>query len=45
VIYIGFHPLIVFTDGYAFSIEENGAVAQTDLIRAYNTTEPKPSGQ
>lgn len=30
--------------GYAFSQEENGAVLQSDLIRAYDTTKTKPSG-
>ena len=31
-------------DGFAFSQEEGGAVAQSDVIRAYNTNIPKPGG-
>lgn len=30
--------------GFAFSQEENGAVNQSDLIRAYDTTKSKPTG-
>ncbi|XP_034247125.1 probable phospholipid-transporting ATPase IA isoform X7 [Thrips palmi] len=30
--------------GFAFSQEEGGAVAQSDVIRAYNTNLPKPGG-
>lgn len=30
--------------GYAFSQEENGAVAQSELIRVYDTTKSKPTG-
>lgn len=30
--------------GYAFSQEEGGAVTQSEMIRAYNTTLPKPGG-
>ncbi|KAK9875763.1 hypothetical protein WA026_009559 [Henosepilachna vigintioctopunctata] len=30
--------------GFAFSQEEGGAVSQADIIRAYNTTGPRPEG-
>lgn len=30
--------------GYAFSQEENGVVPQSELIRAYDTTQAKPAG-
>lgn len=30
--------------GFAFSQEEHGAVTQADLIRVYNTSLDKPSG-
>ncbi|KAK6645447.1 hypothetical protein RUM43_001724 [Polyplax serrata] len=30
--------------GYAFSQEEGGAITQSQMIRAYNTTIPKPMG-
>jgi len=30
--------------GYAFSQEEHGAISQTDVIRAYDTTKSKPEG-
>ncbi|KAL3265914.1 hypothetical protein HHI36_010104 [Cryptolaemus montrouzieri] len=30
--------------GFAFSQEEGGAVSQAEVIRAYNTTNPKPEG-
>jgi hypothetical protein len=33
-----------FTDGFAFSQEEGGAVTQSEVIRAYNTNLPKPGG-
>ncbi|KAM3172985.1 hypothetical protein ACTXT7_013431 [Hymenolepis weldensis] len=31
-------------DGYAFSQEEHGRVTQTDIVRAYHSTEAKPTG-
>ena len=30
--------------GFAFSQEEHGAMCQSDVIRAYDTTQPKPGG-
>lgn len=36
--------LFPILDGFAFSQEEGGAVAQSDVIRAYNTNLPKPGG-
>lgn len=36
--------LVYVSDGFAFSQEEGGAVAQSDVIRAYNTNLPKPGG-
>lgn len=35
-------PLLHRPDGYAFSQEEGGAVTQAEVIRAYDTTQPKP---
>lgn len=32
------------TDGYAFSQEEHGVIGQSEVIRAYDTTQPKPGG-
>ncbi|CAE1306500.1 DRS2 [Acanthosepion pharaonis] len=31
-------------DGYAFSQEEHGVIAQAELIRVYDTTKSKPEG-
>ncbi|XP_060594400.1 probable phospholipid-transporting ATPase IA isoform X1 [Ruditapes philippinarum] len=31
-------------DGFAFSQEEHGSIAQAELIRVYDTTKEKPSG-
>ncbi|KAK3912291.1 putative phospholipid-transporting ATPase IA [Frankliniella fusca] len=39
-----FQPALSNKDGFAFSQEEGGAVAQSDVIRAYNTNLPKPGG-
>lgn len=36
--------LSVAIDGFAFSQEEGATVTQTDIIRAYDTTQPKPDG-
>ncbi|XP_043233403.1 probable phospholipid-transporting ATPase IA isoform X3 [Amphibalanus amphitrite] len=35
---------VELSHGYAFSQEEGGAVPQADIIRAYDTTRPKPTG-
>lgn len=35
---------VELSHGFAFSQEEGGAVAQSDVIRAYNTNIPKPGG-
>ncbi|RTG81285.1 phospholipid-transporting ATPase, partial [Schistosoma bovis] len=35
----------VRTNGYAFSQEEHGAVSQSQLIRAYDSTRRKPDGR
>ncbi|XP_034247124.1 probable phospholipid-transporting ATPase IA isoform X6 [Thrips palmi] len=35
---------VELSHGFAFSQEEGGAVAQSDVIRAYNTNLPKPGG-
>lgn len=35
---------VELSHGFAFSQEEGGAVAQSDVIRAYNTNMPKPGG-
>ncbi|XP_037069797.1 probable phospholipid-transporting ATPase IA isoform X3 [Pollicipes pollicipes] len=35
---------VELSHGYAFSQEEGGAVAQAAIIRAYDTTRPKPTG-
>ncbi|CAB0012892.1 unnamed protein product [Nesidiocoris tenuis] len=35
---------VELSHGFAFSQEEGGAVPQSDVIRAYNTNTPKPSG-
>lgn len=29
-------------DGFAFSQEEGGSVSQADVIRAYDTSQPRP---
>ena len=34
----------ILLDGYAFSQEEGGSVSQTEVIRAYDSNAPKPSG-
>lgn len=38
-------PAVELQHGYAFSQEENGAVPQSTIIRVYDTTKAKPSGQ
>jgi phospholipid-transporting ATPase len=35
---------VLGTDGYAFSQEESGAVGQSQMVRAYDTTRQKPDG-
>lgn len=39
-----YSPYAIHTDGFAFSQEENGAVTQENVIRAYDTNLPKPDG-
>lgn len=34
----------LLTDGFAFSQEEHGVMRQSEVIRAYDTTRPKPGG-
>lgn len=38
------HILSVPPDGFAFSQEEHGVMGQSEVIRAYDTTQPKPGG-
>jgi len=32
---------VLFTDGYAFSQDENGVLSQSEVIRAYDTTKQR----
>lgn len=38
------HSLFIPPDGFAFSQEEHGVMGQSEVIRAYDTTQPKPGG-
>ncbi len=37
----GFKCFDPFSDGYAFSQDENGVVSQSEVIRAYDTTKQR----
>lgn len=42
---VSHEPPVELQHGYAFSQEENGAVPQSQIIRVYDTTKAKPTGQ
>ena len=39
-----FSSLFTTLGGFAFSQEEHGAVSQSDVVRAYDSTKSKPEG-